>query len=132
PGNNWQPLLILFAHSINWLLTHRLADFNNEWNTKLRILPSLSKLLPLLDQPNVSIPQADMLVAKHLLIANNISSTDLCNNIIDDLFKASAKELPQLFRAVGVLLHQAQTTNETKCKLIENAMTVLNELDHRM
>ncbi|CAF2861797.1 unnamed protein product [Rotaria sp. Silwood2] len=131
-GNSWQCLFILFIHSMDWLLTNRLSDFNNEWNTKLRTLPLFSQLLPLLDQPNTNIPQADMLIAKYLLIANNIPSTDLYNNIIDDLFKASPRELPYVFRAIGVLLRQTQTTIENKCKLIENSINVLNEVDHRM
>ncbi|CAF0979391.1 unnamed protein product [Rotaria sordida] len=131
-GNSWQSLFILFIYSMDWLLTNRLSDFNNEWNTKLRTLPLFSQLLPLLDQPNSNIPQADMLIAKYLFIANNISSMDLCNNIIDDLYKASPRELPYVFRAIGVLLRQIQTTNENKCKLIENSTNVLNEIDHRM
>jgi hypothetical protein len=49
-----------------------------------------------------------MLIAKYLLIANNLTSIELCNNIIDDLFKASPRELPSIFRAIGVLLHQIQ------------------------
>jgi hypothetical protein len=55
-----------------------------------------------------SISQADMLIAKYLLIANNISSIESCNHIIDDLFKASPRELPYIFRAIGVLVHQTQ------------------------
>jgi hypothetical protein len=49
-----------------------------------------------------------MLIAKYLLIANNISSIEPCTSIIDDLFKASPRELPYIFRAIGVLLHQTQ------------------------
>jgi hypothetical protein len=123
---------MLFAHSIDWLLTNRSADFMNEWNTKFRILPLFSKLLPLFNQHNTSntIPQSDMLISKYLLIANNIPSNDLCNNIIDDLFKASPRELTYIFRAIGVVLHQI--ANEDKCKLIENSINIINEVDHRM
>jgi hypothetical protein len=58
-----------------------------------------------------SIPQAEILIAKYLLIANDISpssSTELCNNLTDDLFKASPRELPYLLRAVGLILHRIQ------------------------
>ncbi|CAF1052840.1 unnamed protein product [Rotaria sp. Silwood1] len=131
-GNNWQCLFVVFIHSMDWLLTNRLSDFNNEWNTKLRTVPLFSQILPLLDQPNINIPQADMLIAKYLFIANNIPPIDLYNNIIDDLFKASPRELPYVFRAIAVLLRQTEITNENKCKLIENSMNVLDEIDHRM
>ncbi|CAF5026251.1 unnamed protein product, partial [Rotaria sp. Silwood1] len=107
-GNNWQCLFVVFIHSMDWLLTNRLSDFNNEWNTKLRTVPLFSQILPLLDQPNINIPQADMLIAKYLFIANNIPPIDLYNNIIDDLFKASPRELPYVFRAIAVLLRQTE------------------------
>jgi hypothetical protein len=55
-----------------------------------------------------SISQSDMLIAKYLLIGNNICSIESYTHIIDDLFKASPKELPYIFRAIGVLLHQTQ------------------------
>jgi len=48
------------------------------------------------------------LIAKYLLVANRISSIDCCNQIVDDLFKASPRELPYIFRAIGVLLRQTQ------------------------
>ncbi|CAF4140691.1 unnamed protein product, partial [Adineta steineri] len=117
--------------SIDWLLTNRLSDFNTEWNTTYRNLPLFSKLLPLLDQQNSNISHADVLTAKYLLIANNIPSIELSNNIIDDLFKASPKELPYIFRAIGVVLRQVQTTNEDRYKLIESSINVFNEIDHR-
>lgn len=105
---------MLFTHSIDWLLINRLTDFQHEWNTQFCNLPLFSKLLPLLDQSNTKseISQADLLITKYLLISNNISSNELCNNIIDDLFKASPKELPYIFRAIGLLLHQTQVNLE--------------------
>jgi hypothetical protein len=48
----WQTYFVLFAYSIDWLLTHRLSDFQVEWNTRFRTLPIYSKLLPLLDRQN--------------------------------------------------------------------------------
>ncbi|UJR37543.1 hypothetical protein I4U23_030245 [Adineta vaga] len=131
-GNNWQTLLILFAHSIDWLLINRLAEFNIEWNANIRTLPLFSKLLPLLYQSQTNISYADILIAKYLLIANHISSIETCEHIVDDLFKASAKELPYIFRAIGVLLHYTQITNDEKCRLIENSISIINEIDHRM
>ena len=50
PGEGWQSLLMLFAHSMDWLLTHRSADFHHEWTTKWRLLPLFPKVLPLLSQ----------------------------------------------------------------------------------
>ena len=49
-GEGWQSLLMLFAHSMDWLLTHRSADFHHEWTTKWRLLPLFPKVLPLLSQ----------------------------------------------------------------------------------
>ncbi|CAM4977170.1 unnamed protein product [Rotaria socialis] len=101
-----------------------ISHFTNEWNPKFRILPLFSKLLPLLDQPNISIPQADMLIAKHLLIANNISSVDLCDNIIDDLFKASPRELylmPFVLSAVSYFVkHKQRMKLNWFTKMLEN------------
>lgn len=62
--------------------------------------------------PLESVSYADLLVAKYLLIANNISTIETSEHIIDDLFKASPKELPYIFRAIGVLLRQTQVTRE--------------------
>ena len=62
--------------------------------------------------PSESVSYADLLIAKYLLIANNISVIGTCEHIIDDLFKASPKELPYIIRAVGVLLRQTQVTTE--------------------
>lgn len=123
--SGWQPYLILFTHSIDWLLTNRNSDFQTEWNTRFRTLPLFSKLLPMLDQQNAkydaqfllftsnllfhfSVSHADLLITKYLLIAHNILSHESCHSIIDDLFKASPRELPYVFRAIGVLLHQNQ------------------------
>ena len=66
-----------------------------------------------------SITQADILIAKYLLITHNISSMGLCDTIIDDLFKASSRELPYIFRAIGVLLHQTQVNKSfaDKCEM---------------
>jgi hypothetical protein len=53
-----------------------------------------------------SISHADILIAKYLLIENRLPSNELLDNIIDDLFKATPKELPYLFPALGLLLEQ--------------------------
>ena len=52
-NENWKCLFVVFAHSIHWLLKHRRSDFYVEWETKFRLLPLFSKVLPQLDQNNV-------------------------------------------------------------------------------
>jgi hypothetical protein len=73
-----------------------------------------------------SISQADLLITKYLLIANNISSIELCNNIIDDLFKASPRELPYIFRAIGVLLRQTEVNFYFVVKKLVNIIFIDN------
>ena len=45
-----QSMLMLFGHSIDWLLKHRAADFHSEWDSKLRLLPVFTKTVPLIDE----------------------------------------------------------------------------------
>ncbi|CAF3748360.1 unnamed protein product [Rotaria socialis] len=116
--NNVRRSIELFSGLIQENYFHS-SNFIKDWlssSIRLVVRESLNfikihSLLPLLDQPNISIPQADMLIAKHLLIANNISSVDLCDNIIDDLFKASPRELylmPFVLSAVSYFVKHKQ------------------------
>lgn len=71
-----------------------------------------------------SITHADLLIVKYLLISHHISSNQSSAHIIDDLFKASSKELPYVFRAIGVLLHQNQVWKDLPRKQNEEYLFI--------
>lgn len=66
-----------------------------------------------------SVTYAEILVAKYLLIANRVAATEVTDRVVDDLFKASPRELPYLFRAISVLLSQPEVNREPRFYLLD-------------
>ncbi|CAF1228447.1 unnamed protein product [Didymodactylos carnosus] len=134
----WYPYIILFAYCIEWTMKYRYQEFVDlplRYKSKSiidNILVIIQNHIPATTSKTNNLLSI-MLKAKYLLILNDIglnSSIEISSIFIDDLHKASLKELNVLFRALAKLLQTDRPVDE-KCNLLSNSLSVMNELDHR-